>query len=70
MPGQPSLGALNDIAVHQRMVTQFRNDIENCKSEPPGLRRARKLRGAKEFWSWPPEWKMPAIPLVLGSEET
>ena len=31
---------------------------------------ARKLRGAKEFWSWPPEWKMPAIPLVLGSEET
>ena len=26
---QDSLGALNDIAVHQRMVTRFRNDIEN-----------------------------------------
>lgn len=31
---QDSLGALNDIAVHQRMVTRFRNDIENRKSEP------------------------------------
>jgi triphosphatase len=31
---QDSLGALNDIAVHQRMVTRLRNDIENRKSEP------------------------------------
>jgi triphosphatase len=31
---QDNLGALNDIAVHQRMVTRFRNDIENRKSEP------------------------------------
>jgi triphosphatase len=31
---QDNLGALNDIAVHQRMVTRFRNDIENQKSEP------------------------------------
>lgn len=31
---QDSLGALNDIAVHQRMVTRFRNDIKNRKSEP------------------------------------
>ena len=31
---QDSLGALNDIAVHQRMVTRFRNDIENRKAEP------------------------------------
>lgn len=31
---QDSLGALNDIAVHQRMVTRFRNDIENRRSEP------------------------------------
>jgi triphosphatase len=31
---QDNLGALNDIAVHQQMVTRFRNDIENRKSEP------------------------------------
>ena len=31
---QDNLGALNDIAVHQRMVTRFKNDIENRKSEP------------------------------------
>ena len=31
---QDNLGALNDIAVHQRMVTRLRNDIENRKSEP------------------------------------
>jgi triphosphatase len=31
---QDSLGALNDIAVHQRMVTRLRNDLENRKSEP------------------------------------
>lgn len=31
---QDSLGGLNDIAVHQRMVTRFRNDLENRKSEP------------------------------------
>ncbi|MBI5318688.1 CYTH and CHAD domain-containing protein [Bradyrhizobium sp.] len=31
---QDNLGALNDIAVHQRMVTRFRNDIESRKSEP------------------------------------
>src|SRR5262249_32539049 len=31
---QDSLGALNDIAVHQRMVTRLRNDIESRKSEP------------------------------------
>ena len=31
---QDSLGALNDIAVHQRMVTRLRTDIENRKSEP------------------------------------
>ncbi len=31
---QDNLGALNDIAVHQRMVTRFRSDIENRKSEP------------------------------------
>jgi triphosphatase len=31
---QDNLGALNDIAVHQRMVTRFRNDIENGKAEP------------------------------------
>lgn len=31
---QDGLGALNDIAVHQRMVTSLRNDIEDRKSEP------------------------------------
>ncbi|MCP4618695.1 MAG: CYTH and CHAD domain-containing protein [Bradyrhizobium sp.] len=31
---QDSLGALNDIAVHQRMVTRLQSDIENRKSEP------------------------------------
>src|SRR5262245_54063426 len=31
---QDNLGALNDIAVHQRMVSRFRSDIENRKSEP------------------------------------
>src|SRR5215510_14746580 len=31
---QDSLGALNDIAVHQRMVTRLRNDMENRKSDP------------------------------------
>lgn len=31
---QDNLGALNDIAVHQRMVSRFRSDIESRKSEP------------------------------------
>ncbi|MFO1111765.1 MAG: CYTH and CHAD domain-containing protein [Bradyrhizobium sp.] len=31
---QDNLGALNDIAVHQRMVTRLRSDIANRKSEP------------------------------------
>lgn len=31
---QDNLGALNDIAVHERMVTRFRNEIENRKAEP------------------------------------
>lgn len=31
---QDNLGALNDIAVHQRMVTRLRSDIEKRKSEP------------------------------------
>jgi inorganic triphosphatase YgiF len=31
---QDNLGALNDIAVHQRMVSRFRTDIESRKSEP------------------------------------
>ncbi len=31
---QDNLGALNDIAVHQRMMTSFRNEIENRKAEP------------------------------------
>lgn len=31
---QDSLGALNDIAVHQKMMTRFRNDIADRKSEP------------------------------------
>ena len=31
---QDNLGALNDIAVHQRLVTRLRSDIENRKSEP------------------------------------
>jgi len=69
---QESLGCLNDIAVHQRMVTRFRSDIQDRKSEPVAFaagavvgtersetakliavaeKAARKLRGAKEFWS-------------------
>lgn len=31
---QDNLGALNDIAVHQRLVNRLRSDIENRKSEP------------------------------------
>jgi CHAD domain-containing protein len=31
---QDSLGALNDIAVHQRMVTRLKTDIEDRRSEP------------------------------------
>ena len=31
---QDSLGALNDIAVHQRMMTRLRADIAERKSQP------------------------------------